>query len=83
VSQSASLSAGGLVVGAGSVGSNTGPGKVGAETAVATSRPAAEQAAAQNAVAGGQSRRSGVQIDVTSRPAACDGVDSGDPDDEC
>jgi len=70
VSQGASLSAGGLVVGGGSVASNTGPGKVGAETAVAASRPAAEQAAAQSAVAGGQSRRSGVMIDVTSRPAS-------------
>ena len=76
VSQSASIAAGGLVVGAGSVGSNTGPGKVSSETAVASGSPVASQAAAQSALAGGQHRRSGVNVDVTSRPA------NGAPDDE-
>lgn len=81
VSQSASLSAGGLVVGAGSVGSNTGPGKVGAETSVAASRAEGEKAASQNALSGGQSRRSGVSIDVTSRPAS--GKECDEDDENC
>jgi hypothetical protein len=76
VTQSASIAAGGLVVGAGSVGSNTGPGKVSAETSVAAGSPVASQAAGQNALAGGQNRRSGVNVDVTSRPA------DGSEDDE-
>ena len=78
VTQSASIAAGGLVVGAGSVGSNTGPGKVSSETAVASGSPVASQAAAQSALAGGQNRRSGVNIDVTSRPA--NGSDDEDDD---
>jgi filamentous hemagglutinin family protein len=79
VSQSASIAAGGLVVGAGSVGSNTGPGKVGAETAVASGSAVASEAAGQAALTGGQNRRSGVNVDVTSRPK--DGSDD-DEDEE-
>jgi hypothetical protein len=85
VSQSANLSAGGLVVGAGSVGSNTGPGKVSAEANVAA-RAVGESAAAQNAVTGGTGRRSGVSIDVTSRPASgsdCDENEDGVKDEGC
>ncbi len=81
VSQSASFAAGGLVVGAGAVGSNTGPGKVGAETAVAAGSPTATLAAAQTGLAGQQSRRSGVDVEVTSRPAS--GTDCPEDDPDC
>jgi hypothetical protein len=69
VTQGANISASGLVVGAGSVASNSGPGKVSAETAVAASSATSAQAIAQRDIER-QAGRSGVQIDVTSRPAS-------------
>jgi hypothetical protein len=64
------------VVGAGSVASNTGPGKVSAETAVASSSTAGQKDPCKDnqqdprcrGLHGG-SGRSGVSIEVTSQPA--------------
>jgi filamentous hemagglutinin family protein len=80
VTQSASLTASGLVTGAGSSGSNTGSGKVNAGGVLASQAGSGSAAAGQNALEGGMSRRSGVMIDVTSRPAS--GSDDEDDDDE-
>jgi hypothetical protein len=64
------------------VGSNTGPGKVGAETAVASGSPVASEAAGQAALSGGQHRRSGVNVDVTSRPKAGSDDEEDDEDED-
>jgi filamentous hemagglutinin family protein len=81
VSQSASLSAAGLVTGAGSAGaaSNTGSGKVDAGTAMSADK-GESNARGTAALEGGASRRSGVSIDVTSRPAS--GSDEDDEEDD-
>jgi hypothetical protein len=77
VSQGADIGATGLVVGAGAVGSNTGPGKVSAETAVATSATTNQRDPCKDnpedprfkGLQGGAGRRTGVSIEVTSQPS--------------
>ena len=68
-------------MGAGSVGSNTGPGKVDAGTAVSNST-AVDNAQGAAALEGGMNRRSGVMIDVTSRPTSGTDDDEDDEDDD-
>ena len=77
VSQGADIGASGLVVGAGAVASNTGAGKVSAETAVASSSATSERDPCKDnpqdprckGLSGGAGRRSGVSIEVTSQPS--------------